>query len=81
MLAMNLLGAGLGSLVIGMNADKLAADGLHHPLTYTLVMALLCSNCIQVVCFFAAGWRFERDLKEMRAEHGVAHSSLYAKPG
>jgi MFS family permease len=81
MLVMNLLGAGVGSLVIGMNADKLAADGLHHPLTYTLVMALLCSNCIQVVCFFAAGWRFERDLKAMRAEHGVAHSSLYTKPG
>ena len=83
MLVMNLLGAGVGSLVIGMNADKLAADGLHHPLTYTLVMALLCSNCTQVVCFFAAGWRFERDLKAMRAEHGhgVAQPSLYTKPG
>ena len=77
MLVMNLLGAGLGSLVIGILVDGLAADGLHHPLTYTLVAALLLSNCIQVVCFFAAGWRFERDLKAVQAEHGT----LNAKPG
>lgn len=80
MLAMNLLGAGLGSLAIGMNADKLAVDGLHHPLSYTLVIALLCSNCIQVGCFSAAGWRFEGDLKAMQAESGP-WNSLYAKKG
>ena len=66
-LVMNLFGAGLGNLVFGVLADGLTAAGAAHPLTSTMVGMVLVSTCMQAVCFLAAGWRFDRDVKQVRA--------------
>ena len=76
-LVMNLFGAGLGNLVFGVLADTLTAAGAAHPLTTTMVGMVLVSTCMQAVCFVAAGWRFEEDVKRVRkliheAQHAAA---------
>ena len=65
-LVMNLFGAGLGNLVFGVLVDTLTAAGAAHPLTTTMVGMVLVSTCMQAVCFVAAGWRFEEDVKRVR---------------
>ena len=65
-LVMNLFGAGLGNLVFGLLVDGLTAAGAVHPLTTTMVGMVLVSTCMQAVCFVAAGWRFDRDVKQVR---------------
>ena len=65
-LVMNLFGAGLGNLVFGVLVDMLTAAGAVHPLTTTMVGFVLVSTCMQAACFLAAGWRFEKDVKQVR---------------
>ena len=65
-LVINLFGAGLGNLVFGVLVDMLTAAGAVHPLTTTMVGFVLVSTCMQAACFLAAGWRFEKDVKQVR---------------